>query len=159
MAWSISGFFSQSISDILGDVAAIDWDGGTWNVALFPDTITPDFTVAAAATAYDTGVWTAAAELDDGANWPTGGPALAGRSLTIESPGAGQVKLDATDVSQTNTTLTDARGVLLYMGSLAAPVVDQGLLAVDFGSLFSTVNGTFAITWAVTNGVAYFDVW
>lgn len=161
MAWAGSGFSSQSIMDILGNTAELDWGSGTWNVALFPNTITPDYTVTAANFAYNAGVWTAAAELDDPANWPTGGPALtwgSATALTIESPAAGQVKLDADDVSQSSTTITDARGCLIYMGSIATPVADQGLLAVDFGSLFSTTNGTFAITWDA-NGVAYFDVW
>ena len=158
MAFGGSGFFTISIKDILESTAILDWTAGTWNVALFPNSITPDYTVTAANTAYDTGVWTAAAELDSGGDWPTGGPALASQAVDAEQPGAGQVRLDAADVSQVNTTLTNARGCLIYMGSIGSPVVDQGLLSVDFGSDFSTTNGTFAITWD-TNGVAFFDVW
>ncbi len=158
MAWSISGFFSESIADFFTNTVDWTWDAGTWNVALYDNTITPDYTVTAANCAYAVGQWVVGGEVDDPADWPAGGPALAGGSVTKESPAAGQVKLDATDQSEVNTTLTNARGCLLYMGSLATPVVDQGLLAVDFGSLFSTTNGTFAITWD-TNGVAFFDVW
>lgn len=158
MAFGGSGFFTNTLKDILENTTAFDWSAGTPTIALFPNTITPDFTVASAASAYDSGVWTAAAELSDPADWPVGGVALASPTVTAESPAAGQVKLDADNVSQANTTLVDVRGGLIYMGDLAAPVADQGLLAVDFGSLFNTTNGTFAITWDAL-GVAYFDIW
>jgi hypothetical protein len=158
MAWTISGFFSESIEDLFTNTVAWTWDAGTWNVALFDNTITPDFTVTAANTAYAVAVWVVGNEVDNPAAWPAGGPVLAGGAVTKELPGAGQVQLDATNQSEASTTLVNARGCLLYMGSLASPVVDQSLLAVNFGSDFSTTNGTFAITWD-TNGVAYFDVW
>jgi hypothetical protein len=155
MAWGGSGFSTEVLADILGNDIALDWPTDTWKVALFPNTITPDYTVAVASFAYDAGVWTAAAELDDPANWPTGGPALVSPAVDAEQPAAGQVRLDANDVSQASTTITDARGCLVYDDTDAS---DTGLLAVDFGSLFSTTNGTFQIAWD-TNGVAYFDVW
>ena len=161
MAFTISGLFSISVADVFSQTALLDWGTATWNLALFPDSITPDFAVAASATAYDTGVWTAAAELDDPADWPTGGPALVTSSPEggpSEAPAAGQVRFDATDVSQVTTSITAAEGCLIYMGSIASPVVDQGLVGIDFGAPFTTTNGTFAITWDA-NGVFYFDVW
>jgi hypothetical protein len=75
-----------------------------------------------------------------------------------ESPAAGQVILDATDVSETGTTLSAARGALIYAGSITTPVADQGFIVVDFGGDYTTTAGTFAITWSAS-GVAYFDVW
>lgn len=158
MAWTGSGFFTISIEDHFINAVAFNWEGGTWKVSLFPNSITPDYTAARTAIGYNTGtVWTSGNELTGG-NWTAGGYTLAGMTVTPESPAAGQVKLDATDVSQTGTTITNARGCLIYMDSLTTPQADQGLLAVDFGSDFSTSSGTFAITWD-TNGVAYFDVW
>jgi hypothetical protein len=123
-------------------------------VALFPNTITPDFTVATASFAYDAGVYTSGAELTGG-SWPAGGYTLVSPSVTAEQPAAGQVRFDANDVSQATTTIVDARGCLLYSDTEAS---DTGLLVVDFGSAFSTTNGTFAITWD-SNGIAYFDIW
>jgi len=155
MAWSGSGFSTEALADLIDDTLAFAWGSVTWNVGLWPSTITPDFTASAATFAYDAGVWTAASELDDPANWPTGGPALVTSAPEAEQPAAGQLRLDATDVSQASTTIAAARGCMIYKGSLGG---DNGLLAVDFGSDFSTTNGTFAITWD-TNGVAYFDVW
>lgn len=156
MAFGGSGFFTASIADIFGNTAAIDWGTGTWNIALFSNSATPDFTVASANTAYGVGVW--ATNEVTGTGWSAGGPALTTSSPEAEQPAAGQVRLDATDVSETGTTLTAARGALIYMGSLTTPVADQGLIVVDFGQDYSTTNGTFAITWD-TNGVGYFDVW
>lgn len=156
MAFGGSGFFTQTIADILGNTTAMDWGAATWNIALFNNTATPDFTVTAANTAYGVGVW--ATNEVTGTGWAAGGPTLTTATPVKESPAAGQVILDATDVSQTGTTLSAARGALIYMGSLTTPVADQGLLVVDFGSDYSTTAGTFAITWD-TNGVAYFDVW
>ncbi len=156
MAFGGSGFFTQSVADILSQTAAIDWGTVTWNIALFNDTATPDFTVTAANTAYGVGVWST--NEVTGTGWAAGGPALVTSAPTKESPGAGQVIMDATDVSEASTTLSSAEGCLIYMGSLAAPVVDQGLLVVDFGAAYSTTNGTFAVTWD-SNGVAYLDLW
>lgn len=158
MAFGGSGFFTISIEDIFIDAVAFDFETGTWKLALFPNSITPDFTVARTAAMYGAGgVYTTGAELTGG-NWTAGGYTLAGTTVTPESPAAGQVKLDATDVSQTGTTISAARGCLIYKDSLTTPQADQGLLVVDFGSDYSTSSGTFAITWD-TNGIAYFDVW
>jgi hypothetical protein len=156
MAFGGSGFFTQSLVDRLDGTAQIDWGTATWNIALFNDTATPDFTVTAANSAYGAGVW--ASNEVTGSGWSAGGPVLVTATPVKESPAAGQVILDATDVSETATTLDSAEGCLLYMGSLASPVVDQGLIVVDFGAAYSTTNGTFAVTWD-SNGVAYFDVW
>ena len=156
MAFTISGFFTQTVADIFGNTTAMDWGTATWNIALYNDTATPDFTVTAALSAYNAGVW--AANEVTGTGWAAGGPVLVTSAPTKESPAAGQVILDATDVSETGTTLVSAEGCLIYMGSLTTPVVDQGFIVVDFGAPYSTTNGTFAVTWDA-NGVAYYDVW
>ncbi len=156
MAFGGSGFFTQSLVDTLDATALLTWGAATWNIALFNDTATPDFTVTAANTAYGVGVWST--NEVTGTGWSAGGPVLATTSPVKESPGAGQVILDATDVSETGTTLVSAEGCLLYRGSLTTPVVDQGFIVVDFGAAFSTTAGTFAVTWD-SNGVGFFDVW
>lgn len=156
MAFGGSGFFTATVADVFGDTADMDWGGGTWNIALYNNTATPDFTVTSANTAYNAGVW--ASNEVTGTGWSAGGPALTTSAPETEQPAAGQVRLDATDVSESGTTLSNARGALIYMGSITTPVADQGLLVVDFGSDYSTTNGTFAITWHA-NGVAYYDVW
>lgn len=159
MAFGGSGFFSIAIEDMLDNTTAFNWGGGTWKVALYPNSITPDFTVTAANSAYGATAtpWATGNELTGG-NWTAGGYTLTTAAANNEQPAAGQVQLDATDVSQTGTTITNARGCLIYQDNLTTPVADQGLLVVDFGSDFSTSSGTFAITWDA-NGVAYFDVW
>jgi hypothetical protein len=54
------------------------------------------------------------------------------------------VKFDATDVSVATTTLTNARCYLLYADALAG---DRAIVLINFGADYSTVAGTFAITW------------
>ena len=156
MAFSGSGFFTASLVDLFAQTAAIDWGTATWNIALFNNSATPDFTVASANTAYGVGVWST--NEVTGTGWSAGGPTLTTAAPEAEQPAAGQVRLDATDVSETGTTLSAARGCLIYMGSLATPVVDQGFVVVDFGADYSTTAGTFAVTWDA-NGVGYFDIW
>lgn len=156
MAFGGSGFFTATLKDILENTTALDWSAGTPTLALFSNSATPNFTVTSANTAYGAGVW--ASNEVTGTGWSAGGVALDSPTVTAESPAAGQVKLDATDVSESSTTLADARGCLIYLGDLTTPVADQGLLVVDFGADYSTTAGTFAITWH-SNGVAYFDIW
>ncbi len=156
MAFGGSGFFTQSFVDLIDGTALLLWGSATWNIALFNDTATPDFTVTAANSAYGVGVW--ATNEVSGTGWSAGGPTLVTTSPVKESPAAGQVIMDATDVSETATTLVNAEGCLIYRGSLTTPVVDQGLIVVDFGAAYSTTNGTFAVTFD-TNGVAYHDIW
>ncbi len=156
MAFGGSGFFTQSLVDTLDATALLTWGTATWDIALFNDTATPDFTVTAANSAYGAGVW--ASNEVTGTGWAAGGVTLVTSGPAKESPGAGQVILDATDVSEASTTLDSAEGCLIYRGSLTTPVVDQSLIVVDFGAPYSTTNGTFAVTWD-SNGVAYFDVW
>jgi hypothetical protein len=158
MAFAGSGFFTSTLVDILNNTTAMDWEDDTYYIALFNDTATPDFTVASASTAYGVGVW--ASNEVSGTGWAAGGVALTtgATGLTGESPAAGQVKIDAADVSETGTTLVSAEGCLIYNFSLATPVDNQGVIVVDFGAPYSTTNGTFAVTWDA-NGVAYFDVW
>lgn len=155
MAWSGSGLFTATIRDILDATAVIDLDGATFKVALFNNSVTPDFDVASANTAYGAGVW--ASNEVTGTNWAAGGVALAGNDVTAASPAAGQVKWDATDVSEALVTVADAHGCLIYADSVTTPVADQGLIAVYFGGAYSATNGTFAITWHA-NGIFYIDL-
>lgn len=76
-----------------------------------------------------------------GTGYTTGGEALGSPTFTIAS---GIAKFDGTDVSLPTTTLSSIEGVVLFDDTLAG---DPLLVAVDFGSSYSTLAGTFAITW------------
>lgn len=147
MAITASGIYCTTFMDVFDTTQlAIDLDLETHKGALFTNSITPNFS---SDTAY--GVSPYDANEATGTNWPSGGVALTGTNLSISS---GTVIFDATDVSVASTTITNARGYLLYADALAG---DRAILLVNFGADYSTVNGTFAITWAA-GGVASWDL-
>lgn len=76
-----------------------------------------------------------------GVGYTTGGETLGSPTFTISS---GVAKFDGTDVSLPTTTLTSVEGVVLFDDTLSG---DPLLCAIDFGAAYSTVAGTFAITW------------
>jgi hypothetical protein len=86
-----------------------------------------------------------------GTNWASGGVALTGTTFTGSS---GTATFDATDVSVATTTITNARGYLLYADALAG---NNCLVLVNFGADYSTVAGTFSVTWHA-NGIFTVDL-
>ena len=158
MAWTTSGIFTQTMVDMLGNVTAFDLAaaGDTFNIALYNNSITPDYDASAATIAYNTGQWAIANEVS-GTGWAAGGVALTSQALAVATPAAGQFNWDVADVSETGTTLSGIQGALIYNFSLATPVDNQGLCGIYFsGGPYSTTAGTLTITWD-TNGVFYID--
>lgn len=147
MAITASGLYVPTFQDVLDTTQlALDLDLETHKGALFSNSITPNFTTD---TAY--GVAPYDANEVTGTNWASGGVALTGTTLAASS---GTLVFDATDVSVASTTLTNARGYLLYADALAG---NNAILLVNFGADYSTVNGTFAITWAA-GGIFIIDL-
>jgi hypothetical protein len=163
MAWTKSGLYITTITDLLtlvaltGGTAATAGTGPfkslTNKIALHSNALTDgtapiNFSAASP-------IWANTSEVS-GTGWAAGGvlfsAAAAGATSVAptfsESP-AGSIMYDMTDVSVATTTLTNARGCIMYADSLTAPApqVDAMLVAVTFGADFSTVAGTFAITW------------
>lgn len=138
MAIAGSGLYVTTISNTLGATQlALDLSLATHKGALFNNTITPNYNTD---TAY--GVAPYNANEVTGTNWAAGGVALTGPTLSI---GAGGIlTYDAADVSVASTTITNARGYLLYASALAGK---NAILLVDFLADYSTVNGTFSIVW------------
>jgi hypothetical protein len=118
---------------------AIDLDLETHKSALFSDTIAPDFD---ADTAYGVAPYDANEVISGGAEWPSGGVALAGTTFT--GVAGGKTKFDATDVSVAGTTLTAAMGDLIYADALAG---NNGIMLIDFVTAVTTVAGLFEILW------------
>ena len=139
MAVTASGLFVSTWIDILDTTQlAVDLDLETHKIALFSDTITPNFSTD---TAY--GVAPYNANEVSGTGWASGGVALTTTAVD-ESP-TGTLRWDAADVSETSTTLTDAMAGLIYADALAG---NNAILLVDFVTAVSTVAGTLTITWA-----------
>lgn len=140
MAVTASGLFVATFVDALDTTQlALDLDLDTHKVALFSNSITPNFT---SDTAY--GVAPYNANEVTGTNWASGGVALTGTTFLGAS---GTATFDATDVSVAATTITGARCALIYADALAG---NNAICLVDFTQDYQTSNGTFAITWHAT---------
>lgn len=81
-----------------------------------------------------------------GTGYTTGGESLASPVL-VNSITTGYTTFDAADVSLSTTTLSLVRGIITFDDTLSG---DPLLHAVTFGADYSTVAGTFAITFAAT---------
>jgi hypothetical protein len=156
MAWAGSGIFTQTIADVLGQTAVMDLNTDSHKIALFNNSVVPDYDASAATVAFNTGTWTTGNE-ESGTGWASGGVVLATPTLTVADPGAGQLSWDAVDVSESTTTIAAFEGCFIYNDTIASPVVDQGLVAIDFTTPYSTTAGTLTITWDA-NGIFYLDL-
>lgn len=140
MAWA-SLIQTATIRDSFKNTIALNWGGtspDTMFIALFNNTGTP---------AQDTDPATYAvapynANEVSGTNWASGGVALVSPTMTLVA-GVG-VMFDANDVSVATTTLSLVRGCAIYDNTLSPKCV---VMAITFGADFSTVAGTFAVTW------------
>jgi hypothetical protein len=138
VAVTASGIFVATVVDALDTTQlAIDLDLETHRIALFSNSITPNFTTD---TAF--GVAPYNANEVSGTGWAAGGVLLTGTTFLGAS---GAATFDATDVSASGTTLTNARCGLIYADALAG---NNAICLVNFGADYSTVSGTFGITWA-----------
>jgi hypothetical protein len=139
MAVTVSGLFVPTWLDILDTTQlAIDLDLETHKVAMFTNTITPNFSTD---TAY--GVAPYNANEVSGTGYTAGGAAVTTTTVT-ESP-TGTLMWDAADTSWTTSTITNARCALAYADALAG---NNAIVLVNFGADYSTVAGTFTIQWA-----------
>lgn len=139
MAVTVSGLYVPTFMDVLDTTQlALDLDLETHKVALFTNSITPNFSTD---TAY--GVAPYNANEVSGAGYTAGGTLLLGTAFS-DSP-AGTLKYDATDTSWASSTITNARCALLYADALAG---NNAFCLVNFGADYSTVAGTFTIQWA-----------
>lgn len=140
MAWTASGLYVTTFLDVFDTTQlALDLDLETHKIALYNNTDTPNYNAAGETTYSTTNEVT-------GTNWAAGGVLLAGTTFT-ESP-AGTVMFDATDVSVSSATFSNAYGGKIYADALAG---NNLICGIYFGgSAYSPNNGTFSITWAAT---------
>jgi hypothetical protein len=148
VAITVSGLYVTTHMDILDTTQlAVDYDLETHRIALFTNTVTPNFSTD---TAY--GVAPYNANEVSGTGYTAGGALLTSTTLT-ESP-AGTLMFDAADTSWTTSTITNARGGLAYADALAG---NNALFLINFGADFSTVAGTFLIQYSAS-GLWTWDV-
>lgn len=148
MGVTVSGLYLPTWIDILDTTQlAIDLDLETHKVAMFTNTITPNFSTD---TAY--GVAPYNANEVSGTGYTSGG-ALLTTTTVSESP-TGTIKWDADDTSWATSTITNARCALAYADALAG---NNAIVLVNFGADYSTVAGTFTIQWA-SGGILTLDI-
>ena len=144
MGWSTSKIFSAFVTDSVNATSGHDLDGHTIKAALYSTTPTPDQTVAAASSAYNTGQWTTGNELSNG-GWSAGGLALSSKTSTFSS---NVYTFDAADTANGSAaTISGAFGCLVYDDTLTTPVADQGVCFNYFGGTNSVTSGTLTIVW------------
>lgn len=150
MAITGSGIFVATFIDALDATAlAINLDAEDMKVALFQNSITPDFDASAANAAYGAGAF-ASGEVS-GTGYTAGGATL---STTTFTGSSGVATFDAADTSWASSTITNAKGALIYADALAG---DNAIVLVNLGADYSTSNGTFLIQWS-GSGIASWDL-
>lgn len=136
MAVTASGWYLATVIDVFDTTQlALDLDLETHKIALFTNSITPNFSTD---TAY--GVAPYNANEVSGTGYTAGGVALTTTTVT-ESP-TGTMKWDCDDPSWAGSTITNARFGLVYADALAG---NNCILGINFGADYSTVSGTLSI--------------
>jgi hypothetical protein len=153
VAITVSGLYVANFIDVLDATQlAIDLSLTTHKWALYNNTKTPNFSSDIA--------YSATNEVS-GTGWAAGGVALSAISAggtsaapTLTESPTGSMKYDMNDISVATTTLSLARGMMLYADVLAG---DNSIVLVNFGADYSTVAGTFAVVFD-TLGVFAIDL-
>jgi hypothetical protein len=134
MAWAGSGWYADTIVDALGVAQlALDLDADTHKLALYDNTITPNF---ATDQSYST-----TGEIV-GTGYTAGGLVIAAATFTVTTSGGTFATWDGNDVQWTNSTLTGVRGANAYADSLTPKRL---ILGIDFGSPYTTAAGTLLV--------------
>lgn len=148
MAWSASAAFRTAFVTFVSIPAeALDLDTDAFKVALYDNDITPSKDVSQANSCYNVDQWTSAGnEVTDASGWPAGGRSLVTPAIT--EPSTGVVMWDAVDTTSanSNTTLANVFGCLVYDDTSTTPS-DQGISYHYFGGTQSVTAGTFTIQW------------
>ena len=145
-----SGWLVKTMLDVFDTTQlAIDLDLETHKIALFTDTVAPDFSVD---TAYGAAPYNA--NETSGGGWAAGGVTL-GSTVFTEGQ-ATRAVFDCADVSNAASTIAAAMGGLVYADALAG---NNAIFLIDFVSAVSSTAGTFEIlfTAPAAGGVAYID--
>lgn len=149
MAVTASGLFTATFQDVLDATQlALDLSLTSHKIALFSNSITPDFDASAANAAYGAGQY--ASNEVSGTGWAAGGVALSAAAtggtstaptLTVAS---GALKYDMNDVAVSGVTVSNARCALLYADALAG---NNAICLINFGGDYTATGGLFEIVW------------
>jgi hypothetical protein len=169
MAFTNSGLYLTPMMEMLKDTAITGTGGGNYTLATAKIALISNAATQGTAPlnfSATTATWANTNEVS-GTGWAAGGVLLSAAAAgatsvvpTLAEGTTGSIRYDHTnDVSVASTTLTNARGCIIYLDSITAPaaLVDAMMVAVTFGADYSTTAGTFGIQWAAT-GIWELDV-
>ncbi|MFI6296867.1 hypothetical protein ACIBEJ_35120 [Nonomuraea sp. NPDC050790] len=143
MAWGGSGWYGDTLADALGTAQiGIDLDLDTAKLALYDNTITPDFN--ASNPAYST-----SGEIS-GTGYTAAGAVVGTATLVAAS---GFLTWDGDNVSWTSSTLTGVRGGQIHADYLSPKRL---IIGIDFGTAYQTNDGTLLVAWHA-NGIGRWD--
>lgn len=143
MAWGGSGWYGDTIADALGTTQlGTDLDLDTAKLALYDNTITPDFN--ASNPTYST-----TGEIV-GTGYTAAGKVVTTATLVAAS---GFIVWDGDNVQWDSSTLTGVRGGQILADYLSPKRL---IIGIDWGSAYTTADGTLLIAWHA-NGIARFD--
>lgn len=138
MPVTASGLFVATFISALGaPQTAIDLSLASNKIAMFTNSITPDFD--AVSPAYGAGAF--AANEVSGAGYAAGGATVSVPTLTGAT---GTMTFNLDDTTWAASTITSARCALLYADALAGK---NAICLINFGADYSTVAGSFTIQW------------
>ena len=136
MAWTASGLYYLTFRDVLSNTTAAELDVTTGKIALYNNTITPNF---------DTETAYAATGEVSGTGYTATGQVVVNPVFSVTS-GTLNYGLD-NQVWASPTTVT-ARGAKYYADAITTPVADPLWCGINFGSDFTSTAGTFTIAWS-----------
>jgi hypothetical protein len=131
-----SGLYGATLRDALTNVIALDLNAENYKVAMYNNTLTPNFDA-------DPSSYSTTNEVS-GTGYTAGGLAVTSSTLAI---GSGVLTYDAADVSWASSTISNARGAIIYADPLTPKA---NIVAIHFGADYSTVAGTFTIQWSAS---------
>lgn len=165
MAWTKSGIY---VNTLMGQFTGVVFTGMTslnlttaanYKLALHSNSLTDGTApINFSATSVP---WANTSEIT-GTGWAAGGILLstiaAGGSSaapTVAEGTVGSLRYDMNDVSVASTTLSLARGCIIYADAITGPTGPPNyskamIVAVTFGADYSTSSGTFGIQWSAT---------
>lgn len=132
MADAIYNSFKRDIMN-----GSIDLDSDTIKVMLVTSSYTPDVDAHTKRSDVTNEV--------SGTGYSAGGATLANKAVTADNTDNEGV-FDADDASWASSSIT-ARGAVLYKSRGGASSADELICYFDFGSNYTSTNGTFTITW------------
>lgn len=148
MAWTESGLYAAQLNTILAQTNAINWTATTNKFYLTNNSDAPNYHAALASNIY------ANTNEVNGTGWAAGGIAVSALAagatsiapaMTVTGPTPSAANWTASNISVASTTLTGAYGSYFY----STAFTNYLIIGIYFGgTAYSTVAGTFAVTWS-----------